>query len=249
MKCSRYPLGIITVVKEYEYKDLIRLRDSLLSNIFIPQWIIKFHVNSTPLDVKLFQYPNLKIVTSPDTGIYNAINQAVIALDSDYYIVSGSDDYFLSGSLDLLVKFFEENKDHDLICSNVLYREFIFAGSPNSKLWLTGATGRYGCHSIGLAFKSNLHSRYSFIYNENLKIYSDQDFLYKLSLAGISVIYSNLILGLFGDSGISSIKTYRSYKEYFLVQLHYSPWHLKPLQLFLFLVRICRWLINYKFAK
>ncbi len=231
---------VITVLKNYDLSTLQSLARSLSQNAKPPLWIIKAHPEATNLPLLGTLYPRLSLIIEYDLGIYQALNQALVHTNTLYYVVAGSDDYFSASFFDRLAESALKNNYPRILSSIVVSNGKFISGNRCSQIWYSAMTGRYGCHSLGISIATSVHKKDLIYYDESLKIYGDQDFLYRLSRLGDSSAYTNILAGYFGVKGISSCPTLANYSEFFSLQFRHAPPFLKPLQVFLYLSRLIK---------
>ena len=141
------------------------------------------------------QTQGLKVVSEPDTGIYNALNKGVRDAEGEWFYVLGADDYILNPeTLDKLLVEADECDEivtacvtHDRIRAITLDR--IFFASPY-------------CHQ-GTVVKTNVLRSFGG-FDERYKICADNDLFLKLHKTAKKIHYSNLIFGYYDDRGLSS---------------------------------------------
>lgn len=139
--------------------------------------------------------PGLKVVSEPDTGIYNALNKGVRDAKGEWFYVLGADDYIIHPSV----------MDDILLLADL---EVIV--TPAKK-----ACGNRGvcigdiffitpyCHQ-GVIIKTESLRKYAGGFDERFKICADYDQMLRLHLAGCKIAYLNTIFAFFGDDGMSS---------------------------------------------
>ena len=194
-------LTVVTVTNNYEW-----LQNSLINkNRASEKYFRIVKVLSTPSNeyIKLDENSNLMIISSYDSGIYDALNQALLHVKTPYYLVLGDDD-----TLDEQV----------LFDSLLKYSQILIALNPSVikfKSYNKSTKKIASYHSVSHILKVDLHMRYGY-YSKLFKIASDQLFLNKISKE--ITFESNEIIGIYGGDGISS-KGWRLHIEHRLSQL------------------------------
>ena len=139
--------------------------------------------------------PGLKVVSEPDTGIYNALNKGVRDAQGEWFYVLGSDDYISNADvLDILL--LKSNADvivtptYKDIGVREIHTEWIFFGVPY-------------CHQ-GEVVRTDVMRTLTGGFDERFKICADYDQMLKFHEAACRIYYSDDIFAHFGAGGISS---------------------------------------------
>jgi len=164
--------------------------------------IIKLFSSTPGERIEYHDKSNLMVISSPDGGIYDALNQALFFVKTPYYLVLGDDD-----ELDILN------------FSDLLYKYSPILTLLNPSVIKFKAFNRYNnkissYHSVSHILRVKLHSKYG-NYSTWFKIASDQIFLNKLRHENI--FESSDVIGVYGGAGISS-KGWRLHFEHRLSQ-------------------------------
>lgn len=126
-------------------------------------------------------------ISEPDSGIYNALNKALLLAKGTYYIPLGSDDVLFPAAAEQLIAYIEHHK--------------IAMG----RVQCTGPSGRrmniYN-HSAGTLVKTDLHDALG-LYDESYKIAADTKFLEQAKHANL-INYIGQDVGKFVLGGASS---------------------------------------------
>lgn len=139
--------------------------------------------------------PGLKVVSEPDTGIYNALNKGVRDAKGEWFYVLGADDYICNVDvLDRLLLEYEADvivtpvsKDNGVRAVRI---ECIYSGVPY-------------CHQ-GMVARTEILRCYTGGFDERFKICADYDQMLKLHDKACRIRYSGDIFAHFGAGGISS---------------------------------------------
>lgn len=119
-----------------------------------------------------------KVISEPDTGIYNAFNKGARLATSKYIAFLNADDAYAPESSELLVKSLES--DCDIIHADVALTDendnVVFTKKPNpKKLWLLG---RYLNHPA-MIVKRDLFEKFGY-FNESYNISADLDWFLRV---------------------------------------------------------------------
>ena len=139
--------------------------------------------------------PGLKVVSKPDTGIYNALNKGVRDAKGEWFYVLGADDYIIHpGVMDDILS----SVDSDVIVTPVKRPHGNRGISLSDIFFITPY-----CHQ-GVIAKTSVIREYAGGFDERFKICADYDQMLRLHLAGCKIAYLNTIFAFFGDNGMSS---------------------------------------------
>jgi glycosyltransferase involved in cell wall biosynthesis len=158
----------------------------------------------------------IRISSQPDFGIYDALNRCLGLVRGDYYIVVGADDRFLPGALAGYRRAIGSTQA-DIIAASVIF-EGRQVRVRRGALWLHGAQALISNHSLGTAFRVNLHSRYG-LYSRRYPIAADALFVMRACAAGATRVEIELVAGEMGSGGVSATDWLGSATEFFRVQV------------------------------
>lgn len=177
---------------------------------------------------------NVRIVSEPDFGIYDAMNKGIRISRGDYYIVVGSDDVLYNYSIEE----FKKNIDDvsDIFSARVHYGDRELSKS-NIGSWYSGAWKYVSCHSVGTLFKKDLHDRFGW-YSNKFPIVADQYFIKRACLFGAVVKELDFVSGRFGDEGLSSSDILGVICDFYHMQI--KTGELKIIQTILLFLRIVK---------
>lgn len=161
---------------------------------------------------------DIRIVISsqPDFGIYDALNRALDVSSGEYYLVAGADDFFYSEAVENYRRSIE-NTNADIVIANALYGKKIME-VKNGPSWLFGQFSYIGSHTLGAAFKKNLHRKFGY-YSRQYPIAADQFFVMNACSNGVIVHDGKFLAGEIGQHGVSSIDRVGNATEVFRVQV------------------------------
>ena len=148
------------------------------------------------------------LISEKDSGIYNAINKAILISSGDIICFVHSDDFFIDDYCLSNIQSYMQSNDVDLVYGNgtimnkkIGKTRFQMGFEPPSKYLKYGIIPSH----TNTFYKRNLHDKYG-LYDESFKIAGDVDFISRIISNGISSLYvdKNFIKMLSGGaSGIS----------------------------------------------
>jgi len=226
-KESLYQLSIITI----NYNNALGLEKTMQS-VNNQTWNAFEHIvvdgNSTDesLDViKSFKYSNLKYISEPDAGIYNAMNKGIEKATSKYLLFLNSGDYLEhENTLENVHHYFKG--DCSILAGNIIFEEE--KGSRirehPEKLIFSYLVGNAISHPSTF-IRRDLFSKYG-NYDESFKVVSDWAFFVKvLGLNNESFKKIPKVITVFDTKGVSSKEDNLDnvYKEREKVLAQYFP--------------------------
>jgi GT2 family glycosyltransferase len=139
--------------------------------------------------------PGLKVVSEPDTGIYNALNKGVLDAQGKWFYVLGSDDYLVApDSLDALLKSASDNV--------AMYVSPVQLDREIRSLRLHNMFDRTPyCHQ-GVVVRTDVMRAHGG-FDERFRICADFDFLLKVHLSSADIQYLNLPFAYYSTGGTS----------------------------------------------
>jgi len=145
---------------------------------------------------------NIKFISEPDTGIYNAMNKGIKVSSGDYVIIMNTDDYYYTDkAIEILVNTLEK-ENADFSCA--AYKTVNKNGTGKT---IPAKPENFFC---GMSFghntmlcKKELFEKYG-MYNENYKIAADYDFVFRVMLNNVKYAISNKVVTAFRDTGVCS---------------------------------------------
>jgi hypothetical protein len=203
---SKYLLSIITVEKD-DIEGKIATRSSLGSIPMEVQWIEKSH-SSTEKTYKMSD--NIIKITSTDTGIYNAMNEALSHRDSEWVLFLNSGDC-LNIDLDKLTNILRSYESinttliFDWLVNGVVFKPNFF------KL-------RYGSafsHQAAIISSDQFDHKN---YNEKYKLAADYEFFLQKWGTSTKFISIPVVLSKILPGGLSDTRRNRVYQEFYQIQ-------------------------------
>lgn len=153
----------------------------------------------------------IKWISEPDKGIYNAMNKGIRMASGDYIqILNSGDSLFNEHVVERMLAALEEKKYPEILYGNMI------------KQWPDGRTHRDCCEKGQLSMLSFYHGTLNHdsayirrslfekfgYYDENLKIVSDWEWYLKaIPLGGVQPVYVNLNVTIFDMAGVSESNT------------------------------------------
>ena len=239
MRPERATITILTATlnAEQHLPELIESLTKQTDSDF--RWVV-FDGNSTDNTVELLNEAqrmlNILILQARDFGIYDALNQGLERIDTDYYLVVGADDRLSPEAVQMYRQTAIISGMPDFVAASVRVRDGVQAPRSGQGWWY-GMRGVSSCHSVGLLIKRSLHRRYG-MYSRKLPIAADQLFVKSALAGGASISRTSFIAGRFGTTGTSETDTIGVLTEVFRVQIATEKY--KSIQYLIFLIRILR---------
>lgn len=220
-------------------QDLPRLIDSLRGQTNKNfEWVVVDGGSTDGTVEQLTQVSDLNIVLDSrlDFGIYDALNRAIKLSSGDYYLVVGADDILNLNAIELFYLSIE-NCSPDFVSALVRTDSGSIIYPEKKWRWFYSQRAYIGAHAVGTLIKKSLHERFGF-YSKDFPIAADQFFIRKACDAGVEIIYSDFISGVFGTSGVSNSDCSGMLTESFRVQLRCGE--NKLIQIALLLLRLIK---------
>ena len=153
------------------------------------------------------------IISEPDSGIYHAMNKAILVTKSRYILNINCGDILISNQLDYLKRKDISDQIYDLILFNVLQSngiEFINKVSRSIRYHNT-------IHHQGVLYKVNK----SELYDLRFKVFSDFDFNQRMYKKNPKVLKINLPIVIHDIEGISHSRKY-FYENNIIIKKNYG---------------------------
>lgn len=180
---------------------------------------------------------NVKVVSEPDFGIYDALNRAIKCSSGDYYVVIGADDLFYSNAISDYRAAICSGDDIVTACIEV--DGCVIRPRPGYS-WLYGQRAFVSGHAVGSLIRKGLHDSFGY-YSRKFPIVADQLFVKKCCQSGSRVKVIDSVVGGFSLGGVSGADVVGTLTEFFRVQLVTERF--KFLQVALYVFRLLK---NYK---
>lgn len=156
-----------------------------------------------------------KIISEPDTGIYNAWNKAIKMATGDYICFCNSDDLLPNNFIDQAMKCVEQNQN-SIIFGNVAMIEGHSLNTSKFELGLFDENKLYrgfGFRTTSVFIPRNFFKEIG-LFDESFRIAGDTDWLLRAYINKIKFIHSDHFLYM-DIGGISNKCEFLAYKEYF----------------------------------
>ncbi len=175
-------------------------------------------------------------VSEPDQGIYDALNKALRALRTDFYVVMGADDFFYPEAIARFKSVVRET-GADVVVAAVKAGPVIRRGLHIERAW-RGHAAMVTSHSVGMLFRARLHERYG-NYSLRYPLLADGHFIKRVcTAADVKTVAADFIAGEFGMGGSSGRNLVAALCESWQIQLDSGE---RPLvQYLLFQLRLLR---------
>lgn len=202
------PIISIITVNLNNYLGLKKTIDSVIGQSFLDYQLIVVDGASTDHSLTVlsnFQQKIDKLVSEPDSGIYNAMNKGIRQAKGEYCLFLNSGDWLADKNV--LSRVFEQQQDADIISGDIAFYET----DKNAVKWLVPTPDVLTAKTIfngtlphqATFIKRELFDKYGF-YNENLKIAADwQFFLETLLEHHVTYHHYQGLVAYFNMDGIS----------------------------------------------
>lgn len=161
-------------------------------------------------------------ISESDCGIYAALNKAVDALASDYYLVCGADDRLACNAIENYRTYLVDNPGCDIVVAGVYVGKRLISGFKPTKRWL-GHTAMFTQHSVGTLIRRDLHRTHG-MYNPYFGLLADGYFLKKAAIdPSTRIISADFVAGDLNPHGSSSKFLARTLSELWAIQLLTEP--------------------------
>jgi glycosyltransferase involved in cell wall biosynthesis len=213
--------GILTIITPaYNCKELLpaliaSLRRQTDTNF---EWVVVDGASSDGTVELLHEVTDICVVVSSqsDFGIYDALNRGIRLATGDYYVVAGADDVFADDAVERYRAAIREG-GQDIIAACVKYGKYFFR-TKSGPSWFFGEKSFIANHSVGTAFRKNLHNRFGF-YSRKFPIAADSLFVLQACKGGATRRVYDYVVGEIGAGGVSDSDWAGSATELFRVQI------------------------------
>ena len=196
------------------------------------EWVVAdggSHDGTLELLASIRDFP-VRFTSQPDFGIYDALNRGLKQAQGEYYVVAGSDDVFADDAVALFRNAIRET-GADILAAKVGFGPYHFR-IKKAPGWLVGEKSIIANHSVGTAFKRDLHQRFGY-YSRKLPLAADALFVMQATQGGATHRELDCVVGRIGAIGVSATDWAGSSTELFRAQLIVgrSAWLQVPLLL------------------
>lgn len=232
---NKYKISVITAAYNVE-ACILSLIESLRSQQDKDfEWVI---IDGASTDrtleiLKSINDLNIKIISEPDFGIYDALNKGIKVCSGEYYLVAGADDIFFENA----IKDYKNGISTDVKMISAKVMVGSEAIGARGKPWQYGQSAYISNHSVGVLVHKSLHNKYGW-YSKKFPIAADQYFIQSCALNHERIIIIDSVVGEFSLYGVSSYDHLGAVTELFRIQilLGYNKW----LQFFIYMLRLSR---------
>ena len=216
MKSNNPSLSIITVTKNAR-QALSVTRESLLRQDFVDfEWVVIDGNSSdgTARDFEDSNILNLKFISEPDDGLYDAMNKGIKNAKGDIIGILNANDTYLDGTLNLVSKVAQENPDYDVFYGAVSVdgqgQYFISHESLEKKM----------IYHPSIFIRKSVYEKVG-VFDTRYKIAADYDFILRVKKRKFGFFAINQTITNYQSGGISSKHVFTSVKETLFIQLKY----------------------------
>ncbi len=222
---KKIKLTIITALLEFD-TNLIETFHSIEELLFEKKlkWVIKYSKREVPNEMlELFSgYENVTIIADEDNSVYEALNECIDLVDTEYFLVLGSGDKFADGALLIIEKEIEKNKADGFIFSSE-YPKFINHPKLDEIHYRMP-----GSHQGMVLNTEKVISLGKF--NTCYRFTADYDLICKYYLKYPNIVMSQDIISIFKGNGMSHYNKFECALELYLIAHKYWKSRYKNLE-------------------
>jgi glycosyltransferase involved in cell wall biosynthesis len=179
----------------------------------------------------------VKLVVGKDFGIYDALNQCLAHVDTDYYLVCGADDVLYPDAIASYRKSVAQHAGPPDFVAAAVHMDGRLLAPQEGRGWLFGLPGVASSHAVGLLIRTGLHAEMGW-YSRKLPIAADQLFVKNALRRGAVIRRESFVAGRYHSGGTSGLDMPGMLTEAFRVQRLTEPG--KLLQVLLFIARLLK---------
>ena len=232
------PTRLSVITATYNAKKFLpRLIKSLQEQVDKDfEWIISDGVSSdNTLEIlKNTNGINIKVISSDDFGIYDALNRGIKASKGEFYLVIGADDELYPNAIQDYKKAIGDDVDIITACIDTNNGKIEPNGGPR---WLKAQSHYISGHAVGSIYRTSLHQKLGY-YSRKFPIVADQLFVLTAANYGAKIKVIKSIVGKFSNDGVSSIDMLGTLCEFYRVQI--AMGENKFVQTTLFILRLIK---------
>jgi glycosyltransferase involved in cell wall biosynthesis len=158
---------------------------------------------------------NIKILSGPDFGIYDALNRAIKSSSGEFYLVVGADDTLYPNAVSDFKA--EADKSADIVTASIVISGCV-SKHRRTPAWLCGQFHYVSGHAVGTIFRKSLHDNFG-LYSKKYPIAADQHFILKACNNGARVKVIDSVVGVFNLVGVSAVDLLGTITEFYRVQV------------------------------
>jgi glycosyltransferase involved in cell wall biosynthesis len=202
------------------------------------EWVVADGGSTDATHEALVRFPAARttVIQGPDFGIYHALNKAVAAVRSDYYLVLGADDRLYPNAISSFRRA-ARGGNWDIVAASIE-----IGGKPRPPLrgrrWLRGGNAYVAGHAVGTLIRTELHASCGYYSNRYVNGADMHFVLTAVSRGGARVGAAPFVAGVFGDRGVSTLDRVCSISDALRIQLAFGE--RASLQFLIYLFRLTR---------
>ncbi len=174
--------------------------------------------------VKKYGRPNLKWISEPDKGLYDAMNKAAALTTGDYLcFLNAGDTFFSADTVEKMMHTFSENEFPDILYGQTAivdnYGRFLHMRrlqAPEKLTWKSFRQGMLVCHQAFIVKKSLFEA-----YNLNYRFSSDFDWAVRMMKKSKHIHNTRLTLINYLNEGMTTANHKASLKERYHIMSKY----------------------------
>ena len=174
--------------------------------------------------VKKYERPNLKWISEPDKGLYDAMNKAAALTTGDYLcFLNAGDTFFADDTVEKMMESFPENEFPDILYGQTAivdnYGKFLHMRrlqAPEKLTWKIFRHGMLVCHQAFIVKKSIFEA-----YNLNYRFSSDFDWTLRMMKKSKHIHNTHLTLIDYLNEGMTTANHKASLKERYHIMAKY----------------------------
>lgn len=140
-----------------------------------------------------------KIISEPDTGIFNAMNKGILASNGEWVIFMNAGDYFFDEYVLEKVSSYT-NLDVDILYGNVRYTAFDLYKDEKAEDLAVLKYRMAFCHQSSLVRRTYISER---LFEERYKVSADYDFFLSSYRRKVPMQYIDILIAVYDRAGVS----------------------------------------------
>ncbi|MCB0748933.1 MAG: glycosyltransferase [Ignavibacteriae bacterium] len=229
-------ISIITVCKNSE-STILRCVDSVLNQSYSNLEYIIVDGDSNDKTISIinnFRDKISKIISEPDTGIYDAMNKGVQSSSGDYILFLNADDFLISeNTINNFVAYVTSEKVEE---ADIYFGKVLIFNKQNGigNLWKAAKVSKYSLFRGSIPHPATFIKSDTFkkcgLFDTNYKISGDYEwFVRALIKYNMTFVRNEIIVSVFNKGGVSTINSDEIIKneKQRIHQTYYSYWERK----------------------
>lgn len=220
-------ISVLTVVYNGE-KTIGRTIESIITQDYLELEYIIVDGNSkdnTLAVIEPYKDKIAKVISEPDTGIYDAMNKAIGLATGEYICLINADDWLEPNIISEVAEYITRNPNNDIYHGNVNYHyehrasKIIYPQPMNSRLFWIGMPIFHSTMFV----KNEVYQKIN--YDTKYRLISDFKFVLETYLNGYKYNYMNKTIANFSEGGASTQNKFLGIKEGHKIrmELGYNP--------------------------